>query len=172
MSPQVYKFFVWGFPALGFLCTFWLPAGVQVSFLASGILSMFQSQLIRAPWFRARTNMTPLPRKASPSTPNLNQSPLKRGPLSSSELGNRFEGPKDEGKKGIKGTFDSLKDAGMNVMGQGKEKMAERAQKQTAKQRQEYELKRREEIKQAQRNAMEERLRDRESRKANRKFGP
>ncbi|CZS90190.1 hypothetical protein WAI453_004293 [Rhynchosporium graminicola] len=111
VSPEIFKAMIWGMPLLSFLCTFWLPAAVQISFLVSTILSFGQATLFRKDWFRERFNMYPLPNhilkrttptktiaaveKPSPYRSDIRLSP--RPPtnpvLSSGQLSSRFQSP-------------------------------------------------------------------------------
>lgn len=59
----------YGLPTLTFVFGFWLPAGLQLSFLVSGICSAIQGTLFRSPGFRKWAGMYPLP---EPNTPKAN----------------------------------------------------------------------------------------------------
>jgi YidC/Oxa1 family membrane protein insertase len=178
MAPEMQKAMMWGFPMLTILFTWWLPAALQLSFFVSGVLSAAQATLFRKAWFRHRFGMTPLPTKPSKTDAPVSayKGTLKRvaspGPLSTTELGNRFEGPKAGLQKtvgqirdmqppaqsklkeilgapisGIKGTIDSIKDAGKGAVDMTKERMAKNKEKSAINERKAYEAKRQEELK-------------------------
>jgi YidC/Oxa1 family membrane protein insertase len=50
-------------PALSLAFTSWLPASVQLSFFVTGVTGFIQAQLFRNEAFRARFNLTPMPKR-------------------------------------------------------------------------------------------------------------
>ncbi|KAK0103111.1 Mitochondrial inner membrane protein oxa1 [Cadophora gregata f. sp. sojae] len=156
LSPEMTKALMWGFPALSLLCTWWLPASVQISFFVSGLLSMGQATLFRKDWFRNYFNMIPLPAKKTPNAPGA---PKFRGDLkiaapfnpvlSQSQLNSRFQdaGAAAEKKAGVIGEITG---AFSGVVEKGREKLRDNSETSQAKRqiqdKKAYELKRREEI--------------------------
>jgi len=69
MDAKMWKYFKFGFPAISFAFTFWLPASVQLAFFCTGVLSAAQSVLFRYAPFRTWANMTPLSSDPNPGTP-------------------------------------------------------------------------------------------------------
>lgn len=61
MSPNTMKLLAYGFPILSILFTFWLPAGVQLSFFVTGLWSAAQVTLFKNPAFRSFLGMTQMP---------------------------------------------------------------------------------------------------------------
>jgi YidC/Oxa1 family membrane protein insertase len=177
MDPKMLKAMTWGLPAISLIATSFLPAGLQLSFFVSGLLSGAQATLLRQPWFRNRFDMVPMPTKPKSSTTTSPPSPykgtLKRvsaGPLSTTELGSRFEGPKAGLQKtvgqiremeppskatgifgapikSVKGVVESIKDAAQGPIDMAKERMEKNKLKDLAREREAYEKKRQEEIK-------------------------
>ena len=92
------KAFMYGFPALSLMFTWWQPAALTLSFFITGCLSYAQAMLFRQGWFRRYFNMTPLPPKApgaSEAAPSPYQGKLKIAAtpvLSQAELSSRFQG--------------------------------------------------------------------------------
>lgn len=101
----------WGMPGLSLIFTSFMPAAVQLSFLASSSISFGQATLFRNPQFRSWANMTPLPsQNPSPSSENTlrmkevtgtegETKPTKRYSLDGS-LGNVMDGFQSA-KKGV-----------------------------------------------------------------------
>lgn len=114
LSPEMAKAFMYGLPALTLVFTSWLPAGVQLSFFVSGVLSCIQAFTFRNAKFRRYFNMTPLPiatpkpsggppspykgtirlaSNANTTSPPTYSAPLRRvnPALSTNELNSRFQ---------------------------------------------------------------------------------
>ena len=62
------QFLAYGFPVLGGLFMIWFPAGLQLTFCLTTMVSCTQAYLFNSPWFRNLTGMQPLPNPAT--TPN------------------------------------------------------------------------------------------------------
>ena len=62
ISPAAMKLMAYALPAFTLLFTWWLPAGVQLSFFVAGVISACQSLLFRWAPFREFFNMTPMPK--------------------------------------------------------------------------------------------------------------
>lgn len=196
MEPKMMKAMMWGMPMLTLLFTWWLPAAVQLSFFVSGVLSYFQSALLRQTWFRSWLDMTPIVPKinttsVAPISPY--QGIMKRaapaGPLSTTELGSRFEGPKGglhktvghinalqppsavktilgAPIKGIKEAVGSIKDAGKSTFESAKGAMDKRSQKSAVADRKAYEKKRQTQLKREEREKSSELRAQRAARRA------
>lgn len=67
----------YGFPALSLVATAWLPAGLQLSFLVSGLASAAQATVFRNAAFRSFAGMTPMPKI---STNPFDKSPEPESP--------------------------------------------------------------------------------------------
>jgi YidC/Oxa1 family membrane protein insertase len=186
MDPKMMNALMWGMPAMTLLFTWWLPAAVQLSFFVSGLLSYMQSTLMRQTWFRNWLDMTPIPAKIN-TTPSAPLSPYKGNmkcaassrPLSTTELGSRFEGPKGglqktvgQSKelqlpgtiktilgapvKGIKEAVGSITDAGKSTFESAKGAMDKRNQKSAVADRKAYEKKRQAQLKREEREKSSE----------------
>ncbi|RKF54383.1 Mitochondrial inner membrane protein OXA1 [Erysiphe neolycopersici] len=99
MNPKMLSLLKWGLPLISLVFTSWLPAGVQLTFFISGLLSLTQASLLRQPWLRSYFRMTQLPTSNVSETPNLT-SPYKgniriaqSSYLSQAELSERFKAP-------------------------------------------------------------------------------
>lgn len=186
MNPQVLKAMMWGMPALTLVFTSWLPAAMQLTFFVGGFLSFLQSRLFQQPWFRSYFNITPVPKQKGPKPsagpPSAYKGTIRRiaptGPLSTSELGNRFEGPKAGQSKfqpptkatgmfaGVKDAVGSIKDAGKGVVEMATGKMEDNEAKRALKEKKAYELKRQAELKAEKEEAEQESRAERAARRA------
>ncbi|KAH8591418.1 60Kd inner membrane protein-domain-containing protein [Bisporella sp. PMI_857] len=156
MSPQATRIMSVAFPAVSFLFTFWLPASVQLSFAATSGLSWIQMRLFQSARIRDSFGMYPLPqRKQVPAS----ASPYKgtmRAPLTQAELDRKYEAATTQGTgfKAMVGrkmdemthTVKSVTSQGKDYLGQGKEKIAERLQKEELRDAQKYEERRKREL--------------------------
>ncbi|RDL38746.1 uncharacterized protein BP5553_03086 [Venustampulla echinocandica] len=182
LSPAVQKAMQWGFPGLSLAFTWWLPAGVQLSFFVSGLLSFVQASLLRIPSFRRIFNMTPLPEQPSttPISPykgtiNVAKSNIvSSGPNSPLEKTSaNFPRPPATGigkylAPALK-PFQEIKEQTKGVMDMANEKMDARREKSERGDAQKYEEKRQRELKR-EKWEREQRSRDeRAARKAARK---
>lgn len=99
MNPKMFSLVKWGFPLISLVFTSWLPAGVQLTFFISGLLSLAQASLLRQPWLRSYFRMTPLPTSNASQIPNLTSSYkgniriAQNSVLSQAELTERFKAP-------------------------------------------------------------------------------
>ncbi len=179
VSPTVQTALMYGFPALSFVFTFWLPAALQLSFLVSGFISYLQATALQSEKFRQWWNLTPLPKKqvATKATP------VYKGraniALTQEELAARFQGagskqgdelqnklndirdlkaPNSSWKaptiitgavKDIKGTVNEVGDSFKGIIGQGKDSVKDRLAKREAEDRKRYETKKQEELRKA-----------------------
>jgi YidC/Oxa1 family membrane protein insertase len=135
MAPSTLKFMSYLLPAVTVAFTWALPAGLQLSFLISGVLSFVQSTLFQKPAFREAVGMFPLPPKPTPGVPvspynstirlakseyradDLNyQAPRGSSPTDSTLPGVRLDSEPQEKKtllggavKDVKSTFESIK---------------------------------------------------------------
>lgn len=75
VSPGAMKFMAYALPAFTLLFTWWLPAGVQLSFFVAGVISAAQGLLFRWAPFRSFFNMTPMPKR-----PDLFSKPTEPSP--------------------------------------------------------------------------------------------
>ncbi len=198
MTPEAQKAMMWGFPAVSLAFTWWLPASVQLSFFVAGLLSWGQASLLKQAWLRNYFNMTPLPARpqgsAPPAAPAPYKGTLKRanpGPLSTTELGQRFEGAATRGVlqktvgqirgmeppaspakrilniaplKAVRSTIDEIKDASKGMLDKAKTSMKDREIKNEIAERERYEKKRQEEIRKQARERDDERRAQRASR--------
>lgn len=171
MSARATKIMMIAFPALSFLFTFWLPASVQLSFMAAGILSYLQMEIFRNEGFRQWAGMYPLqapaPSGGPPSTPYKGIINVKARPaaLTQEQLNKTYSEPSPQFKagqqslnslkppgviagafKGIKTTFTQAKEGMSETAKSAKEMMGDRKQKGDREARARYELKRQEEL--------------------------
>lgn len=79
MSPQTLRVMSYGLPAITVIFTYFLPAGLQLSFLVSGVLSFFQSSMFKNASFRKAAGMAPLPPPQS-ANPSSGSSTIKLAP--------------------------------------------------------------------------------------------
>ena len=75
LSPHAMRLFAYGLPAFTLLFTWWLPAGVQLSFFVTGVLSAAQGLIFHWEPFRKFFKMTPMPARtdspfAKPTAPS------------------------------------------------------------------------------------------------------
>src|SRR5450432_33834 len=76
ISAGTLKIMSYALPGISFAFTWWLPAGLQLSFFTTGLLSFLQSRLFRWAPFRTFMNMTPIPDQPDPfSSPSSPTSP-------------------------------------------------------------------------------------------------
>lgn len=65
MNPGLLKAMSYGFPAVTFLITSWMPAGLQFSFFVSGLMSAGQATAFRSKSIRSFLRITPMPAKTT-----------------------------------------------------------------------------------------------------------
>ncbi len=179
VSSAMQTALMYGFPALSFAFTFWLPASLQLSFLVSGFISFLQATALQNVKFRKWWNLTPLPKKKVAAT----AAPAYKGraniALTQAELASRFQGadakqadglqnklndirdlkaPSSSWKapaiisgavKDLKGTVTEVGDSFKGVIGQGKDSVKDRLAKREGEDRKRYEAKKQEELKKA-----------------------
>lgn len=172
MSPQVMKIMQVGLPAITLAVTSFMPASVQISFLVSGVLSLFQSTLFRMPGFRSYFKMHPIPAPAENVTA---LGPYKgtmnvRAPLTQAELNQTYQqgrvtptakttgrenvvkkfvtGTVQGAAKDIKSTFMDAKTSAKELVGKGKDNLSERQAKTDRAAAAAYEERRQKEIQQ------------------------
>ena len=156
MSPNTMKLLAFGFPILSLLFTFWLPAGVQLSFFVTGLWSAAQVTLFRKPAVRSALGMMQMPppvkevnlKDASPYRADIRTvqqmkqqqaAPTTKGIFAA--LNDTIEGAKASAREGMKTAREA---AGQS------EVPGKRTKAQLAKAK-EYELKRRAEEKEKER---------------------
>lgn len=117
MSPNTMKLLAYGFPILSVLFTFWLPAGVQLSFFVTGLWSAAQVTLFRWPSVRSFLGMAQMPppvkevdlKNASPYRADIitvqqmkqrQEAPTTRGIFAA--LNDTVEGAKKSAREGVK----------------------------------------------------------------------
>lgn len=114
MTPAVVKGLSYGLPAITVLFTWWLPAGLQLSFFVSGLLSFAQAQIFRSPAFRGWAGMYPLPKKpVDPFAEKVEVSPYQDRVIvatkdqyrDATNEGPKYEAPRSSGSGGV---FDGL----------------------------------------------------------------
>lgn len=117
MSPTTMKMFAIGMPLLTLIFTYWLPAGLQLSFLLSGILSAGQATLFRNPDFRAKMGMAELPKPVDPFAKPEIMSKYREDIMTAEQMREKYEAPKAEGiLGGFKERITDLKEsAGKSV---------------------------------------------------------
>jgi YidC/Oxa1 family membrane protein insertase len=181
-----------GFPALSFAFTFWLPAAVQVSFMATGILSYFQMEIFRNEKLRERLGMYPLEARRPPgasSSPYQGAINIKPRPaaLTQAELNQTYAEPSAQFKAGqqplrdmsppgilggaikdIKGTFSSAKEGVSEARKMATEQFEGRKKKAERDSVLAYEKKRQKEVAAAEREMERQRRAIRASKKAKR----
>ncbi|RKF59022.1 Mitochondrial inner membrane protein OXA1 [Golovinomyces cichoracearum] len=114
MNPKMLVVMTWGLPLISVIFTSWLPAGVQLTFFVSGILSLSQASLLRQPWLRSYFEMTPLPTSNSVKSSDVASSiktssrVVENRVLTQAELAQRFQPPDPEitGQSGGSASID------------------------------------------------------------------
>lgn len=96
MSANTTKLLSYGFPAISFLVTSFLPAGVQLSFFVTGILSAVQVTLFRVPAVRSYLGMAQMPPPAKSVDPK-NASPYRADIMTVQQMKQRAEPPTTKG---------------------------------------------------------------------------
>jgi YidC/Oxa1 family membrane protein insertase len=172
------------FPAMSLVCTAFMPAGLQLSFFVSSMLSAGQALLFKWPAFRTYWNMYPLP-ASQPDNPSPTPYPgtmrIRAPVLTTAELDRAYQSGRTsatetaefqagkqalhdvkppgkesgvarlvpdfvkEATKDISGAVTAAKD----MVGQGKDGLAQRQAKYDRKTADAYELKRQREIREA-----------------------
>ena len=64
-DTPMYKAFLWGFPALSIIATWWIPAAVQLSFFTTGLVSAIQTMAFRNEKIRKYLGIAPMPKTQS-----------------------------------------------------------------------------------------------------------
>jgi YidC/Oxa1 family membrane protein insertase len=167
MSVTAIKALSYGLPTISVLFTWWLPAGLQLSFFISGIASYAQAQTFRSAAFRRWAGMYPLPTKmADPFTKPV-ETPLYQERVivarkdqyrDITSQGPKYEAPRSASSGGIfsglsgmadaaKKNYASVKKTASETMGQGKKVDGKRT-KQELHAAAQYEEKRQKEEKQ------------------------
>lgn len=100
MSENTMKLMSYGLPAVSILATFWLPAGVQVSFLVTGLWSAFQVTIFRNAAFRSFCNIAPLPSPPQAAA-SKDKSPYRADILTAQQLRERSEAPAKKGVRAV-----------------------------------------------------------------------
>lgn len=108
MSDNTIKLMSYGLPAVTVLFTWWLPSGLQFSFLISGVLSACQATMFRMPGFRSYFGMTPLPPRVDPFAAKEALSPYRRDILTAQQMKERYETPDAKGV--LSALTDKVKD--------------------------------------------------------------
>ncbi|TAQ91245.1 hypothetical protein B7494_g435 [Chlorociboria aeruginascens] len=155
MTPTVQKYIMYGLPAITMIFTWHLPAGIQLSFFVSAILSAGQAYLLRTSWFRKFMNMTPLPTRPEPAsipavyrvvTPPSSTAP-PGSPPPAPLTGLRGIINKIPGKKTLDGTVKDIMATYQGGKEAGQKKMDGYREKQEKQEAEKYEAKRREDLK-------------------------
>jgi YidC/Oxa1 family membrane protein insertase len=92
MSPNTMRLMAYGFPALSFMFTWWLPAAIQLSFFITSVWSAGQVALFNNPSFRNRFGIYPLPEKPNTLDANVVISPYKEH-IKVQEMKMKYEPP-------------------------------------------------------------------------------
>jgi membrane protein insertase Oxa1/YidC/SpoIIIJ len=104
MSTTAVKAMSYGLPGLSLAFTWWLPAGLQLSFLVAGILSAIQAVVFRNPAFRSMVKMEPLPEKLPDAfAPKEIVSPYRRDILTVEQMQEKYEAPQAKGVLSVLG---------------------------------------------------------------------
>lgn len=142
------KLMMWGLPIISLTFTWWFSAGVQLSFFAAGLASFAQTSLLKSPEMRKFFGITPMPVEPTGPRTYPGSANTPAGPLSTAEIGGRYEGgAKPAVKDTIKTAINDVKGGVKYLAGATKEKQAENEAKKSKLQAEEYEKRRTLEIK-------------------------
>ena len=120
MSESAMKLMSYGFPIRTILFTFWLPAGLQLSFFITGLWSAIQVTLFRNKAFRSALGLTQLP--PPPSKVPVNASPYRADILTVQQLRERAEAPTTTGVfSALNKQVDGVKEAASKTMKSARE---------------------------------------------------
>ncbi|KAL3423324.1 Mitochondrial inner membrane protein OXA1 [Phlyctema vagabunda] len=144
LSPSAQKLMMYGIPGVTLAFTSFLPAGLQLSFFVTGLLSYIQASVFRNPKVRAALGMTPLPstNASGPLQPTLNVRTAI--PVDAVEVRQNAGAVKE-----VMSTYQGARKAVQDVTGTGKEKVQERRQKSAREAAQKFEEQRQKEIREA-----------------------
>lgn len=172
MSPQTMKMFAIGMPLLTLVFTYWLPAGLQLSFLLSGILSAAQATLFRNAAFRNKMGMAQLPTPVDPFAKPAEVSRFREDILTAEQMKAQYEAPKAEGVLGgLKDQIADIRQSASKSVKEmkeytGQERKDGKRTKQEIKKAEEYEAKRAKEERQRLNRLEREKRAARNARKA------
>lgn len=172
MSPTTMKLFAIGMPLLTLVFTYWLPAGLQFSFLLSGVLSAGQATMFRNPAFRAKFGMAQLPTPVDPFAKPEAVSRFREDILTAEQMNEKYESPKAEGVLGgLKEKYADIRQSASKSVKEmkeytGQERKDGKRTKQEIKKAEEYEVKRAKEERQRMARLEREKRAARNARKA------
>lgn len=194
ISPQMQKALMYGLPTLSLLCTWWLPAAVQLSFFVSAMLGFGQALFFRNPTIRGWLKMPPLnpPVLTTPSpyrgnmkvaAPTITRSVARPRALSTTELNSRFQASnapvapevvepkapttaKELLVNKLKTQFSGVEEFRRDMIKSGKKKIDERVEKATKREKEQYEKKRADQLKELNMGKHQQRRAERAARRA------
>ncbi|RDW84869.1 hypothetical protein BP6252_02459 [Coleophoma cylindrospora] len=165
-TPAMQTLLMYGIPLMTLVFTSWLPAGLQLSFFVTGVLSYIQATAFRKPSIRAKLGMAPLPQPPSSS------SPLKGSVKIKSHTPEATAAPAESGWKSIgavkevMGTWEGARNAASEVTKSGRNKFEAGKEKSRKKEAEAYERQRQQQIREERWEREAERRRERAARGA------
>ena len=116
MNPKLRNFMQYGLPSLSFFFMAWWPAGMQLTFATTAVLSFFTSTLLRNPAVRSFLRIEPLataPASDTAASPYKGIMNVYQPPTPSEES--------EKSKGVIGGAVADIKGAAKQIMGKAKE---------------------------------------------------